>query len=373
MQEAYDTIQRNKWYIYKICRGDSTKINEVASRVLIHVITHRDYNTENVELDAYVNVLAKHYLANICTEQQRQAEYDDGYQNTLKLSTNLLPSIAGCNSAGKFAIEDALTHYYFKYPQDVKRYCYNTLQKLGIKMYVNSPVDTEAGPQDKKSWNVLLKEIQRYDAVTLLNATLTIANRISAQEHRVLRRNTVISVHAKPVDYAVYDSVVSNVHVIVQIGKQARQYGLNKYTLEMCDNTKHVVDLDTQKWQPLQQNAGTVYACDMTQFIEYLYRQVCVPEGVDTKCIRWLGKHNIKILPSGAQLEEVTVEQYILEAKLELLCTLVTTKISNVVGISSDNIYYSPRKRVTIDSLRYVFCDDTVVSLSVQATNIGLN
>ena len=372
MQEAYNAVQRNKWYIFKICRGDSTKINDVSSRVLIHVITHRDYTTENVALDAYVNVLAKHYLANICAEQQQQAEYDDSYQNSLMLSTNLLPTVAGCNSEGKFAIEAALTHYYFKYPEDVTRYCYTTLQKLGIKMYVNSPVNVDDVPQDKKSWNALLKEIQRYDAVTLLNATLTIANRIAAQEHRVQRRTSVININAKPVDYDVFDSIVANAHVVTRVGKQERQYALDKYTLTMCDNAKHTIDLDTTKWQPLQQTVGTVYSCDITQFIEYLYRQVCVAEGVDTKFIRWLGKHNIKTLPSGIQLEDVTIEQYILEAKLELLCALVSTKISNVVGMSEDNIYYSPRKRVTYADLRYILFNGVAVILPVQATNIGL-
>lgn len=372
MQLVYNTIQKNKWYIYKICRGDTVKMNEVSSRVLVHVITHRDYNADKVELDAYVNVLAKHYLANMCAEQNKQSEYDDGYQNSLELSTALIPTVAGCDSEGKYAIEDLLTHYYFKYPEDVKRYCFTTLRTLGIKMYTAESVDCDAPPSDKKSWNVLLTQIHHYDAVTVLNATLTIANRISAQEHRMQRRTGAFAIPARSIDYDLFESLVASIKAVARVGTKDRTLTFDPYTLSMRDEKRRAVNLDTVKWQPLQPNVPTIYACDVSGFLDFLYEQVCVPEGIDTKFIRWLGKRNIKTLPSGTQLEDVSVEQYMLEAKTELLSTLVATKVSNIVGVTEETVYYSPRKRITYSELRYVMFNGASVTLPVQATVIGV-
>jgi hypothetical protein len=385
MMAVYESIARNRNYIKSVTRNSATRETDVVSKILIHAITHRDY-TKTDALDAYVKALANAFTKELYKETARQTEFDDNV--SAKYGQYAFDMTTECDAEGRYTIENVLMQYYFKYPDDVERYCLTVLHKLGIRMYCDFVVDADGRhlvevddinkskdetqtftPIDKTAWQDVRAVMKRYDATTVLNATLIVANKIAAQKHRLKRVTKLIPIVAHKVDYDILSAItgVPTVAVIKGSNQDNRIFEINPCTLEMyCKSTQSTVNLDIVKWQPLKKSMTSVVKIDIIAFMEYIYTQVCVPQGVNTALIKWLKKENIKILPSGVQLLNVTLEHYIVELKAELLTTLSKNGITDIIGITADAIYFRPRRLIKYNNIQYKLYTGKIINMPVQ-------
>lgn len=83
---------------------------------------------------------------------------------------------------------------------------------------------------------------------------------------------------------------------------------------------------------------------DITPYMEYLYQEVYVEQGVQTKVITWCGDSYKLTSPSGEMYIDESFEYFINQCRIELLASVIRASIGNIVALSPDSIYFKGKR-----------------------------
>lgn len=135
---------------------------------------------------------------------------------------------------------------------------------------------------------------------------------------------------------------------------------LDRDTLTMDINPDYI------NWRLIGNSKSRVFRIDILPFVTYLYEQVYVQQGVNTRHIIWCGeKYSVKT-PGGVSYICLDREKFISICRVELVINLLQNNIGNLVAASPDNLYFKPSRRFNEDVIRLRFKDGKVIDLEVS-------
>lgn len=376
MLEVYAIVQRNMGYI---CSLDKAHADEIAEKIITHAVTHRNRDKKDT-LNAYVRSLANSFVKELHSEQNRNEYLDDmeggGYNIVADVMAWTSHEISYDVDGRKHLVDLMMTQYLIM-PNIVTRYCANALRAAQMEPAIVVPQEDESDILNGIKWKSVESEFRRYSPATVLLSMIEMAQYIAKQQ----RLNTELRGRVyKPIAFVpVVGDRITNITekptvVSVDANGTKRFYAIDPYTFEMHEvDGLHKLRMDFEKWQPIgsDNSVRCVYSVDISELMNYLYEQVCVPYGVDTKYIRWVGKErNIKFLPSGTTLYDVNEENYFIEVRAEILTMLADNPSIDILGITSDYVYLRPVRRLMFNAYRCKLFNGKVIDLPIQVKHM---
>ncbi len=142
---------------------------------------------------------------------------------------------------------------------------------------------------------------------------------------------------------------------------KGNEWGIDKTTLTMG------VDPDYIYWDILGSSVCDVLKIDMTPLLDYIYKQVYVTQGVNTKHIQWCGDRYKLITPGGTYLmSNYDKDKYIKLVRTELIMNLLQNNINTIVAISDDNVYIKPTRAFKYNIIRLNLSCGKVIDLPIE-------
>lgn len=121
---------------------------------------------------------------------------------------------------------------------------------------------------------------------------------------------------------------------------------IDRNTLTMARNP------DYFKWDILGTTSSDVLKLDISPFIDYVYCEVFVPQGVNTRFIQWCGDFQRLTTPSGESFINLDQEKFVSRVRVELISILMVSGLGSIVAISPDFIYFKPSRSFNCNSVR---------------------
>lgn len=370
MMEIFQLLQKNMPYIKGL---DIYFADEISSRVLRHAIAHRNKDKEGT-LNAYIRSLASSFNKEIHAEINAVDYLDDPnsycantlYDTLAWVTHEVAYDITGCNT-----VAEKLMLQYLLTPAHVVAYCIDVLSAVKINNILVAEEEAAYETQNIDSWDVTLKTIRRYSESTVLQGLLKAAQYI-AQQQRAQQHYVKSSYKDVPIINIQYNllSTITEKPTIALTDKHGngKLYVIDKYSLKMRDlEGKNTICMDFTNWEPIDGNGSfrATYAIDISAIMEYLAARVAVDYGVNTKYIRWLRDRNVKYLPSGTALIDCTYEQYMNEVKAEILTSLLSAGIIDIIGLSDDFIYIRPMRRPQYKDIKITLFNGKTFRVSI--------
>ena len=379
MLELYQLVQSNMKYIRSMNKHDA---DEIAARVVTHAVQHRNREMTGT-LNAYVRSLAASFSKEMHAQRNNSVELDD---YTIHNNSNLYDSKllwvsheVSYDIVGRKTITESLSTQYLLTPAKVVDYCNEILSAVAINtdMILEEPTAQEiAELKHGTTWDVVMNTLKRYTPATILQGVLDTVQVITKQQ-RLQHKQVAIS-------YRNYNAVVADEKLLNTITNKptvavlnnngvTKFYGIHKYTFDMQEiDGREKLHMDFTTWLPVSDcGFRAVYAIDISNLMNYLYAQVVVPSTRNTQLVRFLGKErNAKYLPSGTVLLNETTDNYFIEVKMELLTMLLSNGMTEILGITDDNIYVRPARRPHYNVIRYTLFNGKQIDMPLTVMNI---
>lgn len=137
------------------------------------------------------------------------------------------------------------------------------------------------------------------------------------------------------------------------VGEDDGEYHyINPTTLEMSRNP------DYFKWDVIGSSMCDIYRIDYSEFMNHVYEEVYVPQGVDTKFIKWCGDFYKLTTPAGESEINMDREKFINRVRVELVANLIARGVGSIIAISPDNLYIKPTRTFNYGIIRIKYRND---------------
>lgn len=135
---------------------------------------------------------------------------------------------------------------------------------------------------------------------------------------------------------------------------------IDKTTLTMRNNP------DFFKWDLIGSSLCDILRVDISPFMEYMYEQVFVDMGVNTRHITWCGDKYSLTTPSGEVYLGLEKDKFISVVRIELILNLMMNNVGAVIAISPDNIYIKPTRAFKFDKIRTKSVQGKIIDLPID-------
>lgn len=338
--EIWQTIERNKGYIV-FFNGYNTE--EVASNILEHAVRNLD-TTAGEDFTPYIKNLAKNIakrtskefayehvseqgeISDVFNGLQAEIDYrkfENNRELMLQLRALYLRYEESFNTLGKIFDDklDSLIPTYDDKRED--QHFHKDIAKVGLReknvdMYTDLRLIVDTfGPQATFSaLNILLKEV----------ANLSVPF-----------YTTVKEIQLKPL--AKLKKTVEKLGTPTIRTKEGFEFAIDCLTLTMDENPDYFA------WDVIG-SAKSVIKIDIAPYMEYLYDQLYVEQGVNTRLMQWCGDVYRATTPAGNRLVGERLEHVIENARAELILSIVAANIGKVVAVSPDSVYLKATKDI---------------------------
>lgn len=141
--------------------------------------------------------------------------------------------------------------------------------------------------------------------------------------------------------------------------KNGLGYKIDKTNLRMDINPDYI------KWSTGETSA-TVFKVDISEYINYMYEEVFVEEGVNTKHIEWCGDKYKVTTPADVTHIGLDREKFISQVRAELIINLLGNSLGQIVALSPDSIYFKPSRSFSYKTIRVKFISGKIFDLPVS-------
>lgn len=143
------------------------------------------------------------------------------------------------------------------------------------------------------------------------------------------------------------------------VDSRGNYHSIDKTTLTMSANP------DYFKWDIIGSSMCDILKVDLSPFINYMYEEIFVEEGVSTKHIKWCGNKYRLTSPGGAAYIGLDLDKFISMVRIELLLNLVGNNLGSVVAVSTDSLYIKPTRAFQYDNIRIKTQTGKIIDLPI--------
>lgn len=137
-------------------------------------------------------------------------------------------------------------------------------------------------------------------------------------------------------------------------------------TIQSEDGRYHYIEPDLTmsknpdyfKWDIIGSSMCDIYKIDISEFLNYVYEEVFVPQGVDTRFIRWCGDYYRLTTPAGEVSVNLDRDKFINRVRVELIANLLSKGVGSIIAISPDNLYIKPTRMFNYSTIRLKMRND---------------
>ncbi len=342
--EVWATIQANLAY-FKTFNGDQWR--EAVTRAYMSALNHK--NTQYTDVKPYIKKLARTILRTKQVETPYSVATDDGEISAV--FRTLTDSINTEHISTD--VEDIRGAFKELYLMDSESF---------LKLKVLFTVD-DKGELDKREDRIRNKKfsrefqliVDRYGTDIVFPTLYNFLKDIPALTGQRTVTNTKM-VQLKAGNEAMLQKISDLPTIVDQKGKT---HTIDKTTLTMKVNP------DYFKWSLLG-SAAEVVCIDFSGFMNLMYDEVFVDEGVNTRHVQWCGDRYKLETPSGEVNIGMDRDKFISAVRIELLLNLLSNNVGSVVAISPDNLYVRPARSFTCDKVRVKFANGKSIDLPVK-------
>lgn len=142
-------------------------------------------------------------------------------------------------------------------------------------------------------------------------------------------------------------------------------YYIDKNLLQMVKVGGKERNPDYFKWDIIGNTVSDILKLDISEFMAYIYEEVFVDMGCNTKHITWCGHKYRLTTPGGVAYIGLELDKFIEVVRKELVMNLLANNLGYIVAISPDNIYFKPSRVFNYNTLRLRFKTGKVMDLPV--------
>jgi len=344
-QEAYilkvkEAIDKNINYFKKFNGSDW---EEAVQRTLITAIQNQ--NDEYDDVEPYIKNLARNVLKTYPQENPYDMITEDGEVSYPYLG--LVSYIDEGIFVDNKEIEDTFKELYLLYKED--------FLKIGTIFNQDNFEKHEVVRNQKIVDRIMLLEAKysAKDVITLLSTFLSKLPEYTNQKYA----ETIKTVEMKERKTDIMETLPD----IPTIKDEDGNYiGINKETLTMD------VDPDYINWDTIAQTSCNIMKIDITPLMDYMYKQIFVPQGVNTKHIEWCGDMYKVTTPAGESFVNIDRYKFMQRVRAEIVENFVDSMIHYIVALSPDSIYIKPPRLITYDYIRLILFTGRVIDLPVS-------
>lgn len=126
---------------------------------------------------------------------------------------------------------------------------------------------------------------------------------------------------------------------------------------------------DYFKWSLLSSNSQSVVRLDISPYMDYIFEQVCVEEGVHTRHIEWCGDRCRMVFPDGTAYIGKDTDKFIEKARSILIFNLLADNVGKLVAVSADTLYFQPSRGLKAGKLRIKLATGKSMDLRLETHN----
>lgn len=142
--------------------------------------------------------------------------------------------------------------------------------------------------------------------------------------------------------------------------KDGELYGIDRNTLKMEINP------DLVKWDIVSATNCNIIKIDISPLINYIYEQIFVEEGVDTKHITWCNSKYKLTTPGGYSVIGMDRNKFISFVHTELIANLLAHNFNKIIAISDDSVYIKPTRVSNLETVRLKTAQGKIIDLPVS-------
>lgn len=130
------------------------------------------------------------------------------------------------------------------------------------------------------------------------------------------------------------------------VDNNGRYHYIDKITLTMDSNP------DYYKWDIIGTSLCDILKIDFSEYMNYMYEEVFVEQGVSTRHIQWCGDKYKVTTPGGTEYLGLEFDKFLNTVRIELLLNLIESNVGSIIAISPDNLYVKPTRTFQFDTIR---------------------
>lgn len=337
------TIEKNIRYFKKF---NGPRWEEAVNKAFMMAVQH--VKPEYDSLDPYIKNLAR----NILKENEKESPWDTVTEDG-EVSFPFLRLITKINEDDIFVddkeIMNTFKELFLLYPSDF------------VKLQSLFKTDREVFNK-----NEIIKNTEIKRAIVSLSIKYGSKNvydllydffELLPKYSRKIENSTikVIELKNKELEYL---SMLSDLPLIVD--ENGILYGIDKLNLTMER------DPDTFKWDVINQTSCDVLRIDISPLFNYIYEQVFVGKGVETRHIMWCDDVYKLTTPGGKSYVNIDRNVFINYVKMELVAHLCNNRFNSIVAISPDYIYVRPNRTMNYDTIRLILYTGKIIDLPID-------
>lgn len=144
--------------------------------------------------------------------------------------------------------------------------------------------------------------------------------------------------------------------------------------IQDMDGNYHYIDKTTLltsknpdyfKWDIIGSSLCDILKIDISPFMDYMYEQVIVDEGVNTKHITWCGNKYKLVTPGGVTYIGLDQHKFLSIARIELVLNLMMNNVGSIIALSPDSVYIKPTRVFQFDKIRLRFTTGKIIDLPI--------
>lgn len=135
--------------------------------------------------------------------------------------------------------------------------------------------------------------------------------------------------------------------------------GIDKNTLLMDTNPDFI------KWDVISSTSCDIMRLDISPLMDYMYEQIFVPQGVNTRHIEWCDDVYKVTTPGGKSFVGLERHKFMNNVRIELIANLIQARYSTIIALSPDSVYLKPARTLMLHTLRLSFINGKQLDLPV--------
>lgn len=343
--KVWNTINSNLGY-FKMFNSD--RWEEAVHRTYMTALEHRDQSYGDNILP-YIKKLARTILKVKQNESAFSVHTDEGEISPIYYS--LTDFIDTENLDGTDEIKDAFKELYLLDTDSFMR-----LKQLFIYNDVNDVENLKAfrirnSPLADEFRKLIAKYGSDFTFRALYEFFQELPTLIASRETGLTKE-----VNLKAGNFTVIEKIPDTATIIDSNGNY---HYIDKNTLTMSANP------DYFKWDIVGTSLCDILKIDISPFISYMYEEVYVDPGVNTKHIMWCGNKYKLVTPGGLNYICLDQEKFISVVRNELIVNLMMNNVGSVVALSPDSIYVKPTRAFQFDKIRLRFQTGKILDLPI--------
>ena len=335
-----EAIDKNINYFKKF---NGAEWEEAVQRTFITALQNQNEAYEDIE--PYIKNLARNVLKTQSQENPYDMITEDGEVSYPYLG--LVSFIDEGIFVDNKEVEDTFKELYLLYKED--------FLKMGA-IFNQESFDRHEVVRNQKlidKIRVLEAKYSAKDIVSLLSVFLSKLPEYTHQKYTETIKTVEMKVR-KP------DTIENLPDIPTISNKKGKYIGIDKATLTMEEDPDYI------EWTTIANTSCNVMKVDITPLMDYMYKQIFVPQGVNTKHIEWCGDMYKVITPSGEGFVNIDREKFMQRVRADLVENFIESKIQYIIALSPDSIYIKPSRIITYDYIRLVLFTGRVIDLPVS-------